>query len=88
MRKRFSKYLKSKHANPIGTKDQVQTSNDKDIDQNFTEFPHSPATERIVNPKPGQEKKVIAVNIKNGEKMDISKYKIDEQESDGSRRCV
>jgi hypothetical protein len=84
MRDRFRKYIESKRTNPIKTKDQIPASNDKHIDQDFIGFPHSPATERIINPKTEQEEKISAVNVKDGEKIDTSKYKIDEQESDGS----
>jgi hypothetical protein len=84
MRNRFRKYIESKRTSPIKNKGQIPASNDKHIDQDYTGFPHSPATEGIINPKTEQEKKVAAVNIKDGEKMDIPKYKIDEQESDGS----
>jgi len=84
MRKRFSKYLESKRTDPIKTKDQIPASNDKHIDQGYTGFPHSRATEHIINPKTKQEKIVAAVNVEDGKKINEKNDTIDEQESDGS----
>jgi hypothetical protein len=84
MRKRFSKYLESKRTDPIKTKDQIPASNDKHIDQGYKGFPHSRATEHIINPKTKQEKIVAAVNVEDGKKINEKNDTIDEQESDGS----
>ena len=84
MEKRSQKYLESKRNNPIQNADQVKTSSDKHIDQDFTGYPDSPAKENIINPKTKQDKKTAAINIQDGEKVNKPKYEVDEQESDGS----
>jgi hypothetical protein len=84
MSNRFNKYKDAKRTTPITNKDQVKNSSDKHIDQDFAGFPDSPATERIINPKTKQEKKVAAVNVQDGEKKNKPKDHVDEQESDGS----
>jgi hypothetical protein len=84
MKSRFQKYIKTKHTDPIQSADQVKTSSDKHIDQDFTGYPDSPSKENIINPKTKQEKKIAAVKVQDGEKMHQPKYEVDEQESDGS----
>jgi hypothetical protein len=84
MSNRFNKYMEAKRTTPITNKNQVKSSTDKHIDQDFAGYPDSPATERVINPKTKQEKKVAAVNVQDGEKINKPKDKIDEQYSDGS----
>jgi hypothetical protein len=87
MADRFKKYLQSKHTNPIQRADQVKTSSDKHIDQDFTGYPAAPAKENIINPKTKQEKKIAATDVKDGEKMEkhqSDQDDVDEQQSDGS----
>ena len=84
MSNRFNNYREAKRTDPIKKKEQVKTSKDKHIDQDYAGFPDSPAKEQVINPKTTQEKKVAAVDTKDGEKTDRYKKEIDEQESDGS----
>ena len=84
MSNRFNKYMEAKRTTPIINKDQVKSSTDKHIDQDFAGYPDSPATERVINPKTKQDKKIAAVNTQDGEKINKPKDKIDEQDSDGS----
>jgi hypothetical protein len=84
MEKRSQKYLESKRNNPIQKANQVKTSSDKHIDQDFTGYPDSPAKENIINPKTKQDKKTAAIDVQDGEKVSKPKYEVDEQESDGS----
>ncbi len=85
MKNRFRKYVESKRNDPIKNKEQVKTSSDKHIDQDFPGYPDSPSKERIINPKTNQEKKVAAINVQDGEKINKQQDKeVDEQQSDGS----
>jgi hypothetical protein len=87
MKKRFQKYVESKRNTPIEKKEQVKTSSDKHIDQDFPGYPDSPSKESIINPKTKQEKKVAAVNVQDGEKINKRQNEgdeVDEQQSDGS----
>lgn len=79
--KRSANYFKSKAAaktTPMKTKEDVAQSNDNKIGQDFDGFPNGNAKEKLIHPKTTEEKKVAAVNIKDGEKM------FDEQKSDAS----
>ena len=86
MKNRFRKYVESKRNTPIKNNEQVKNSADKHIDQDFPGFPGSPSKERIINPKTQQEKKVAAVNVQDGEKINKQPHdeEVDEQQSDGS----
>jgi hypothetical protein len=67
-------------ADPIRKKRDVEKNPDKHIDQDFSGYPHAPASEELINPKTKDEKKSAQVNIKDGEKIN----KHDQQDSDGS----
>ncbi|HMG81821.1 MAG TPA: hypothetical protein VK559_02180 [Ferruginibacter sp.] len=84
MEKRSKKYIVAKRNNPIVKPEQVKTSSDKHIDQDFAGYPDSPAKENIINPKTKKDKKIAAVDVQDGEKIKKPKYEVDEQESDGS----
>jgi hypothetical protein len=89
MKNRFQKYVESKRTTPIEKREQVKTSTDKHINQDFPGYPDSPSKENVINPKTKQEKKVAAVTVQDGEKVNKSKDKgeddeVDEQQSDGS----
>ncbi|HTB51845.1 MAG TPA: hypothetical protein VK718_03645 [Ferruginibacter sp.] len=86
MKDRFKKYVAAKRKvnNPIQRADQIQTSHDKHIDQDFTGYPDAPAKENIINPKTKEEKKTAAVDFTDGEKTNKPDDEIDEQDSDGS----
>ncbi len=69
--KRLHKYLQQKAARknePI-KKENIQNNPDKHIDQDFSGYPHAPAKEEVINPKTKLEKKVAAVDSKDGEKI-------------------
>ena len=73
-----------KDPNPlIDTKD-IQRNSDNKIDQDFPGFPFGNATEKLITPKTDIEKKVAAVNITDGEKINKTVEEIDEAKSDGS----
>src|SRR5688572_5954659 len=65
---------------PIRTNQDVEKNPDKHIDQDFSGYPHAPASRELINPKTKQERKSAAINIKDGEKIS----KKGEQDSDGS----
>ena len=52
-----------------GKSEEIQNNPDKHIDQDFTGYPHAPASEEMINPKTKQEKKVAATDSKDGEKI-------------------
>jgi len=58
-----------KKNDPILSDRDVEKNPDKHIDQDFTGYPHAPATEELINPKTKAEKKSAALNIKDGEKI-------------------
>lgn len=64
---------------PMRTNKDVEQTPDQHIDQDFTGYPHAPASKELINPKTKQDKKSAAVDIKDGEK--INKH---EEDSDGS----
>jgi hypothetical protein len=69
--RRLHKYLQQKSVaknRPISEKQDIQNNSDKHIDQDFEGYPHGSANEEMITPKTGQEKKVAALNIKDGEK--------------------
>ena len=68
----------SKKPRPITKKEEVQQSNDENIDQDFLGFPHAPAKEEIINPKTKEEKLTASVE-KNTQDSNV-----DETASDGS----
>lgn len=91
--KRLRKYLLQKEARKkeMLEKEGVQANPDKHIDQDFPGYPHSPAKEEVINPKTKEQKKVAALNTKDGEKeidppakKKAIKKEIDEADSDGS----
>ena len=65
--------------NPIVTNKDVEQTPDQHIDQDFSGYPHAPASKELINPKTKQDKKSAALDIKDGEK--INKH---EEDSDGS----
>jgi hypothetical protein len=81
----IKKHCMNKEPNPITEHEEVASNPDSKIDQDFTGFPHGAAAEKIINPTSDEEKKVAAVNITDGEKINKDTVeKTDEQESDGS----
>lgn len=71
----------------------IKSNPDKHTNQDFNGYPNAPAKEEIINPKTKQEKKVAAVDSKDGEKIinpqekkktKLPAGKVDEGESDGS----
>ena len=92
--KRLRNYLRQKALRKASLKPvNTQNDTDKHTNQDFTGYPHAPAKEEIINPKTKQEKKVAAVDTKDGEKVinpqakkktKSSDSKTDEGESDGS----
>jgi ABC-type polar amino acid transport system ATPase subunit len=73
-----------KPTDPLMNKNDIETNSDNKIDQDFKGFPHGTASENIINPKTNIEKKVAAVNITDGEKVNKNAGEKDESESDGS----
>ena len=71
---------------PPMKKKEIATNSDNKIDQDFPGFPHGKSTEQLITPKTDEEKKVAAVNIKDGEKVNKNdaKKETDESQSDGS----
>lgn len=92
--KRLRNYLQQKADRQASLKTaDTQNTPDKHTNQDFSGYPHAPAKEEIINPKTKQEKKVAAVDSKDGEKIinpqakkktKSSAGKTDEGESDGS----
>ncbi len=73
-----------KNTSPLKDKKDIQKNPDHKIDEDFPGFPNGNATEKIITPKTALEKKVAAVNITDGEKVNKKKGEKDEAESDGS----
>ena len=73
-----------KTTTPLGNKEDIAKSTDNNIDQDFKGFPHGTAAENIINPKTKQQKKIAAVNITDGEKVNKNPVEKDEAISDGS----
>jgi len=92
--KRLRKYLLQKAAakvSPIDSKQDIQNSSDKHIDQDFPGYPHAAAKDELIKPKTKEQKKTAAVNTKDGEKIirpvnkkKSSAVKPGEEDSDGS----
>ena len=93
--KRLRNYLQQKadKKSRLTENEDIQNNPDKHIDQDFSGYPHAPAQEEIINPKTKQEKKVAAVDSKDGEKIinpqekkknNPSASETDEEISDGS----
>lgn len=64
-----------KATNPIDNKEEVKQSNDKHIDQDFKNFPSSPAGENIINPKTKADKLTADTENKNPGKPNPAKKK-------------
>ncbi len=60
---------KTGNKDKISTAGDVKNNPDKHIDQDFPGFPHAPSSEKMINPKSSEEKKVAAVDKKDGEKI-------------------
>lgn len=92
--KRLRNYLQQKAGRKASLKAaDTQSNPDKHTNQDFSGYPHAPAKEEIINPKTKQEKKVAAIDSKDGEKIINPQAKkknkppvntTDEEESDGS----
>jgi hypothetical protein len=74
-----TEYKISKQTLTIEQKEEVQKSNDEHIDQDFEGYPHSPASDNIINPKSAGDK--ITAGVKGGENIT---HEAKEIESDGS----
>lgn len=73
-----------KATHPLTNKEDIQKSSDNKIDQDFPGFPHGTAKENIIHPTTKQEKKIAAVDITDGEKVNKNAGQKDETASDGS----
>ena len=87
--KRFQQYLERRKLNrPILQESQVKKSADHKIDDDFPGYPHGQSKKEIIQPRTRTERKVAAVDVKDGEKQFKSRpakrKETDEQESDGS----
>jgi hypothetical protein len=92
--RRLRNYLQQKAGIKANLKTADSQSNPaKHTNQDFNGYPDAPAKEEIINPKTKQEKKVAAVDSKDGEKIINPQEKkktkqpagkADEGESDGS----
>jgi len=70
----------SQATEPMRSKQDVEKNPDQHIDQDFSGYPHAPASKELISPKTKNEKKSAAINTKDGEKIN----KKDEQDSEGS----
>jgi hypothetical protein len=52
-----------KNTKPMTNKEDVATSKDNKIDQDFNGYPHNPSSERTINPKTAEDK--AGANLKN-----------------------
>ena len=73
-----------KNTDPMINKDDIKNSTDNKIDQDFQGFPGGQAKENLINPKSEEDKKMAALNIKDGEKVNKKQDEVDEEQSDGS----
>lgn len=64
-----------KGTNPIDKKEEVKQSNDRHIDQDFQNYPHSPAKENVINPKTKADKLTANTESKNTNKPNPAKAK-------------
>ncbi len=71
---------------PPMKKKEIATNSDNKKDQDFPGFPYGKSTEKLITPKTDEEKKVAALHIKDGEKVNKKddKKDMDESQSDGS----
>lgn len=74
---------KTRNAQPMAKKEDVQKSNDNKIDQDFPGFPYGHSKENIINPLNEKDKKVAGTHYKDGEKINYNSS-IDESSSDAS----
>ena len=58
-----------KNTDPMRSNQDVERNPDKHIDQDFSGYPHAPASRELINPKTREEKKSAAINVKDGEKI-------------------
>ena len=92
--KRLRNYLRQKAERKASLKTvDTQNNPDKHTNQDFSGYPDAPGKEEIINPKTKLEKKVAAVDTKDGEKIinpqakkknKPSATEINEEGSDGS----
>ena len=92
--KRLRNYLQQKAGRKASLKTvDTQSNPAKHTNQDFTGYPNAPAKEEIINPKTKLEKKVAAIETKDGEKIINPRSKkktkpsateTGEEESDGS----
>ena len=85
---RLQRYLYSKrHIDTPGPikKSEIQENPDKHIDQDFPGYPHGQSSAKLITPQTKNQKKVAALDTKDGEKRNRSKKReLDEQQSNGS----
>lgn len=70
--KRLRKYLDQEKAtknDPIRTRQDLQNSTDERIDQDFPGLSTDKSKEKTITPTTKQEKKIAALGVKDGEKM-------------------
>lgn len=65
----------NKSTNPIDKKEEVKQSNDRHIDQDFENYPNSPAKENLINPKTKADKLTADTENKNTGKQNPPKPK-------------
>jgi hypothetical protein len=73
---RLRRYLESKDlfskTSSALKKHQVQKNPDPHIDQDFEGYPGGHANEEVISPKTKNQKKTAAVDVKDGEKMNVT----------------
>ena len=68
--RRLRNYLQQKAERKADTRaGDTQKNPEKHTNQDFRGYPHAPAKEELINPKTNQEKKVAALDTKDGEKI-------------------
>ncbi len=67
--KRFRNYVASRSKTTAMNKADVSHSNDAKTDEDHPGFPGGQSSPQMINPKTAEEKKLAAVDIKDGDKM-------------------
>jgi len=88
--KKFLKYVEARRNNryPFRKNHDVKQDNDPHINQDFTGYPHPPASKELVKPKTKTEKKIASLGHTDGEKINYdrpaNKKSGNNKEDDGS----
>ncbi|MES2773626.1 MAG: hypothetical protein V4722_05555 [Bacteroidota bacterium] len=67
--KRFRNYVANRTSTKAMNKDDVRVSKDAKTDEDHPGFPNGQSSPQMINPKTAEEKKVAAVDTKDGDKM-------------------